>query len=201
MKRSVSATDLRRMATIPPATSAARHVSTPHSSAASDRIGGVPHEAPDTGRRLVLGAERKWVRVSEPSRQRLLPDRPIHPGEVPRMHPDERRRAWTAIQELIATSDGEVRGLRRIGLREGKRHNPSRVRQIPNDQRAVAMRGARQRRHVVHAPGVVIDVGEQQHGGSRSQFCTEAVGVGQDQVEAGSACERLGNVKIALESS
>ena len=48
MKRSLSAIDFWRSAAMPPNASAASTVSTPHSSAASDSIGGVPQMKRDT---------------------------------------------------------------------------------------------------------------------------------------------------------
>ena len=50
-KRSVSAIDLSRIAPSPPAASAAITESTPHSSADSETIGGVPHRNRDCPRR------------------------------------------------------------------------------------------------------------------------------------------------------
>ena len=182
-----------------PTASAASTVSTPHSSAASDRIGGVPQrKRAMPARGPIVGRERERIGVAEPAGERLPPALGVHAPRVPRMGPDERRRAGPAVQVLVAAADGEVggRGRRAVAM-EMHRHGAGRVRQIPDHERAGGVRRARQRRHVVHAAGAVVHVGQQHDGGVVVDRRRQIVGVHEPQ--RGSRAARgsgLGDVEV-----
>ncbi len=92
--------------------------------------------------------------MTEPAAQRLL-----EAIGVAWMHPDERRRAGSAVQIFVAATDREVG----IGPAHVNGQRPGRMRQIPDRQRADAMRGGRERRHVVQRTAAIVDLRQQQH--------------------------------------
>ena len=157
MKRSLRAIDFWRRAAMPPQRLRRQHRVDPaferrqreHRRRAAD-------EARHAGGRAVVGGELERRGVPEPARQRLPPLLPIHPRGVAGMGPDERRRARSAVQVLVAAADGE------IGRVAGEidRHRAGRVRQVPDRQRPGGVGGGGQLAHPVHPAGAVVDVGQ-----------------------------------------
>ena len=84
------------------------------------------------------------------------------------MDVDERRRAGSAVEVLVAAADREVG----VPLVEIDPHGTGRVAQVPRHQRAGGVCQRCHRRGVVHAPGAVVDVGQRDDGdvvGQRSR--------------------------------
>ena len=111
------------------------------------------------------------------------------------MGPHERRRARPAVQVLVAAADREV-GIDAVQV---DRHRAGRMREIPDRQRAGVVRRARQRRHVVHAAGAVVDVREHQQREALVEQRRELVGFGEHEVQAALARQRLGDVQVGRE--
>ena len=183
---------------MPPSGSAASSVSTPHSSAASDSTGGVPQaKRAMPGGRPVVGRELERRRMAHPARRAAARGRSRSMrSQVARMRPEEGRRARAAVEVLVAAADREVG----VGAVQVDRHRAGRVRQVPHRQRAGGVRGARERGHVVHAAGAVVDVGEHQHGERRASSCA-AISSGSTSSSVKPCCARqaLGDVEVGRE--
>ena len=80
--------------------------------------------------------------------------------DMARRHPDEGRRAGTAIEVLVGAAHGEVG----LGALQVHRHRAGGVRQVPDRQRAALVRQRRHRAHVVHLAAAIVDVRQQHHG-------------------------------------
>ncbi len=105
---------------------------TPSSTAASPSTGEVPtRNCVDAGFGVVRGAHLELVPLAEPS-----PDRLAQLGLPSSVHVEERRRSRPAVHVLVGAPDREidVRGI------ELDRERPDGVRQIPQHERAGAMR-------------------------------------------------------------
>ncbi len=71
---------------------------------------------------------------------------------------DEGRAAGAGIEVFVGATDGEIR----VAPGQIDRQRPRRMRQIPDHKRARLVRGRAQRRHVVPAPGAIVDLGQHQ---------------------------------------
>ena len=113
------------------------------------------HRADAVGAREVV-SEGKRRRMREPAGERLIERREVPLGDV-----DMRRRAGPAVEEFVAAADREI-GAVRI---EPQFDRAARMREVPDDQRALGMRGCRHRRHVLDLGGAIVDVGQLDHRG------------------------------------
>ena len=149
-------------------------------------------ESRDAGSRPILARERERLRVAEPARERLPPALAIHPSGVLGMRPDERRRARSAVQVLVAAADRQV-GARGIQI---DRHRPGGMREVPHHDRAGGVGRSRQGRHVVHPPGAVINMRQHQDRQLVVQLRGKVGFIHQHQLHAAFVGQGLGNVEI-----
>ena len=87
-------------------------------------------------------------------------------------HVDEGRRAGTAVEMLVGASDREIGA----DFLDRQIERADRMREIPHDGDSLRVRGRGDAGHVVHSPGAVIDLGEQQHGDVRAERGFDGVG-------------------------
>ena len=169
MNRSVSAIDLRRSAARPPYGVGRQHgvdaalERGERQRSAACRRGSARCRAPDGSRRRTRTARRGRT---IPTAAAASPRRPCGAcaADAPTGSAGHRdRRSGTCSR----TPRRSRRRLGRAVAVERDRHGAGGVREIPDDDRAGRVRGARDRRHVVHAAGAVVDVGQQHDGGRR----------------------------------
>ena len=116
---------------------------------------GAEHRADAVGaREIVREGERR--RMREPAGERL-----VERGEMALRHIDMRGRAGSAVEKLVAAADREVGAI----PVEMKFDRAGRMREVPDDQRALLVRGLRDRRHVLDLGGAIVDVAELDHRG------------------------------------
>ena len=150
-----------------------------------------PH-AGDAGAGAVVEVEGEGSFVAEPPAEGGP-----HPLDVPGGDVDKGRRAGSPVQELVGAADREVGP----GHFEVDRERARGMREVPYRERAGRVRGSRQARHVVKAPGAVVHLGQHQHRDTLVQGLGDCFRRYQTQLVAAAegVHEALGHVEVGRE--